>query len=372
MPWWNEEITEDIAIQFLEECREYTKRIINEHQPELKTRRFSHVFPKSEVPFVPLGAVIHATRTQSLWDALRVIGSEAYGTHFIVASTRWYKHPDLKLVSSVPCSISMPMGWESAVSHSAYFSTISWGIDLRNIGRVRPWRSPIGANPTPIFTGEERDSMFKFDQPGEPSFYWWDNLWRTPFKGRVDKWFDYYYEIPSFGQIQSLIILLRVLNALHPLDRRAVIPASCVYDIEPTIPHIPWDIIRRFVFDDVESIPTQEDFGNIFTLSGGSSGDFAPTRTDESFVIDNAKLHRWRTASDDGILHFVINGKPINWSVPRNHTKAQFITNIKLLGYSPEDIDFAARLCVAANKMDSDRLQDIVAVVHKKVTKRIG
>jgi hypothetical protein len=372
MEWWNEDIDESTAIAFLKECQDYTRKTIMAGQPDIKNRRFSHKLPNTEVPFVPLGAVIHSSRTKTIWDALRVIASQACGTHFLVTTHKGKANKEYDLLSTVPCSIFMPMGWESVVQHSAWLSTIAWGIDLRNVGKVRPWHSPIGSEPTPIFVGEENDRTFKYANQGEPDFYWWDNLWRSKFDGNVDKWFDFYYEVPSFGQIKALIILLRVLNALHPLDKRAIVPASCVKNVEPVTPHVPWDLVRHFVFDSPNEKPTMEDFGHQIPTAK-SYGDFHKGLADEVFVMDNAKLHTWRTENDDGMLHFLVNGREVDFTGTRRTLRNQFHDDLERLGYdATTDIHFAARMFVAAHGMSPDRLDDTVVAVRKKVKKLQG
>lgn len=371
MEWWNQEIDERTAVAFLKECQRYTEKAISKNQPDIKARRFSHRMPTTEVPFIPFGAVVHTTRTKTVWDAMRVVGSEAYGTHFIIATHKGIKNAEFELLSSVPCTILMPMGWEAAVPHSSYLSTVSWGIDLRNVGKLRPWRSPIGSEPTPIFVGEENVNTFRYVQPLEPSFYWWENLWRSKFDGHVDKWFDFYYEVPTFGQIKSLIILLRVLNALNPLNPRFVLPASCVRNIDQVVPHVPWEIVRHFAFEAPDEKPTMEDFNYIFKRVQ-SYGDFTPTPSDDIFTTDNAKMQRWRNENDDGMLHFILNGPKVDFTGTRYGLKSRFIEDLDMLGYDTRDPDLAARLLVAAHRMNPDRLDDVVAATRKKVEKLQG
>ena len=370
MEWWNEDISEQTALQFLAECQEYTRSIIQNHHPDIKSKRFSHKIPSIESPFVPFGAVIHSSRTKTMWDSLRVIGSEAYGTHFIVATHKGIKNKEFELLASIPSTILMPMGWEDAVPHSTFMSTMSWGIDLRNVGRVRPWHSPIVSVPTPVFSGEENDNTFKYTQKGEPEFYWWDNLWRTKFNGNVNKWFDYYYEVPSFAQIKSLIVLLRVLNALSPLKRQAVVPASCIRNIEQVMPHVPWELIRHFVFDSPNEHPTMGDF-NYEIPSSRSYEDFNNDKTsaDEVFIMDNAKRHRWRTEVDDGMLHFLINGREVSFIGSRRNMRLKFIEDLNQLGYDTSDLNFSARMFTICNGMLPDRLNDSVNAARKKIKK---
>jgi hypothetical protein len=333
--------------------------------------RFSHKIPPTEVPFIPSGAIIHSTRTRTMWDALRVIGSEAYGTHFVIASHKKYPNPEFELLSSVPSTIFMPMGWESAVPHSAFLSTITWGIDLRNVGKLRPWRSPIGADPTPIFNGEETIDMFRYTKSQQPSFFWWDNLWRSKFNGHAEKWFNFYYEVPSFAQIKTLIILLRVLNALYPMTPSMVIPASCIRNIDPVTPHVPWDLVRKFVFDTPEERPTLAEFNHIIQTAK-TRDDFDYTASDAIFTTDTAKMQMWRSESDEGLLHFVINGDNINFVGKHHGTKAQYIQNLMALGYSLSDVSFNARLYAAGHNIHPDNFTDSINSIHKKILKLQG
>jgi hypothetical protein len=371
MEWWNKDIDNQTAVSFLKECQDYTQKAIQNDQPDIKAYRFSHKIPPSAIPFIPFGAIIQTTRTRTIWDALRVIGSEAYGSHFIIASHKGISSKEFDLLSRLPASIFMPMGWESAVPHAAHMSTVTWGIDLRNVGKVRPWYSPISSEPTPIFVGEESANMFKHPHQSEPQFYWWDNLWRSKFKGHTEKWFDFYYEVPSFSQIKTLIILLRVLNAIQPLESRSVIPASCIRNIEPVAPHIPWELVRHFVFHSPNEEPTISDFNHIIKKPK-SYGDFENTYFNDIFTTDNAKLQQWRSENDDGMLHFILNGPNVDFSGTRYGLKTRFVDDIRILGYDTDDIDYAARLYVAAHNMHPDRLNDVVVACNKKVKKLQG
>lgn len=363
MPWWTEEITETMAIEFLKECQEYTREVIKKEARYLTNARYSHVIPNTIKPFTPIGAIVHSTRTPSIWDAMQVVASQSYGTHFILGM----KQPNLKkytYLNDFPCMIFMPMGLESAVPHAGYISNLTWGIDLRTIGKLRTYYSPLGGKPTPIFMGEQLDSDFKWTDRGTPKFYWSDDLWRTEFTGKVMNWGSYYYERPTFAQLKGLVILLRVLNALYPMKREFIMPECCIRSKSMAFPNINWDMIRQLALTHTDDDIDFGDFDGAFDNVGYDDVDDARSK-DDIYIQDIAKNHLWKNEHDDGAMNFIMNG-------PEAVLSSQSKIKLSDLGHDITDIDLAARFFTLANNFRQDQVRDIEPLVEKIFHKHKG
>ena len=82
--WWTKEIDYDTAKAFLDECHLYTEKKIQKYLPEIPdNKRLNKQFSRKN-PFLPIGAVIHPSKTNSVWDCIRSISYGSHGTHFII------------------------------------------------------------------------------------------------------------------------------------------------------------------------------------------------------------------------------------------------------------------------------------------------
>jgi len=356
MPWWTEEITSKIAVNFLKECQSYTQEVIRKKVPFLKDARYSHVIPSTIQPFTPLGAIIHSTRTPTIWDALQSLATQAYGTHFILGMNQQQLHK-YEYLNDFPCMILMPMGWESATPHSNFMSTMTWGIDIRNIGLLRTYHNPFGTKPTPIFSGEEQRSDFRWEKQTLPKFYWSDDLWRREFDGKVQNWGHYYYERPTFAQVKGLVILLRVLNAINPMRREFILPSNCIHNIDMTLPHINWHTIRSLAIINKDEDIEPEDFDIEFNNAGYDDTQ-NPKSKDDIYINDITKYHLWRSESDDGTLNFIMNGEDARLSTA---------SELKLieLGYDTTNINIAARFLTVAKQFRHEQVIDLEPLIEK-------
>ena len=365
MSWWEEEIDKDTALQFLEECRAYTLETIQKKLPELKQSQFNH-YHQSE-PLMALGAVVHSSKTKTIWDALRVIAYGSHASHFIVTNHRPTQNSKYELLSEMPCAIMCPMPIDHPVPGNGYLSKFTYAIELRHIGKLRPWFGPFeNTKPSPIFYGEEGTGFFTYKGKAKPKFYWWDDLWRAEFNSHVRQWHNFYYEVPTFNKICGLIALLRVLNAAteeYELDKRLVVPSNCVGGGENLIPFIDWSMIREYVFsDEIDLDPI--DLDSTFPPTDMSDEWNNSGRRDEAFIAMHVREHSWRTNPDDGHVRFLLQGKNVIWP---SGMKWKYKNMFNEFGFDGSDIDFAARMFAIAYGIRHANVQDVTNVIGNKL-----
>jgi hypothetical protein len=368
MAWWKEEsISLETAKAFIQECRDFTIESMKRYTPELKERDLNHILGNKRDPFSPIGAVVHSTKTKTAWDAIRTIAKGKHGTHFIVTS---HEPPSsYKLLSDLPSAILAPMSSEHAVPGNNYMSRFTWSIDIRNTGKLRPYVHPLKEGiPSPIYFNEESKDFFKLTSKGKPRFYWWENLWRDEFVGNVFQWYNYFYETPTSVQLESLIALLRVLNALDPygLDPRFVVPSNCITGGDPTFPQFEWHNIRA-------NIKSQNPVYTLMVKNHPSSSkinDWAKTQYEEDQIIFKSSMHKWRTTPDDDDMKFLISGQEIKW---KRGTTTKAMDSLVSIGYSEADLNTAARMFLIANRIKKENLNDIQAdFIDMKIDKIKG
>lgn len=363
MSWWEKEISQDTARSFLNECKEYTFDMIKKFTPELHPRQFKHSFQNSNVPFLPIGAIVHSSLSRSVWDTIRSIAYGVHGSHFIVTGHNPPKK--YELLSKFPAAILAPMPSYFAVPGNGYLSKTTWSIELRNCGRLRPWYSIFESDqPSPLYYGEERDNFFKYTGKHDPNFFCRDNLWRTPFNGDVLPWMNYYYEVPTLEQMKALVALLRVLKALnceYEMDDRLILPSTAVNG-GITMPHIDWALIRKLA-NNVKEEVTYESFNEIHAKTSNKEEWIDNERKDEAFISLLNKMHSWRTNPDDNEFTFIMTGPKVRWPrLVKEHREA-----LKTFGYDTSDMNFAARMFVFANRMVPSNLDDVPYSLLKKL-----
>lgn len=368
--WWENEISQEIAEEFLAECSEYTKKLLHKHTPELDERQFNHILQGRDAPFMPIGTVVHSTRSRTVWDAIRSIAHGVHGTHFVI--TNHAPPKGYELLSELPSVILMPMSPNEAVCGNGFLSGFTWSVDIRQTGKLRPYIHPFkNGQPSPVYFGEEGEEFFKYNGKDKPEFYWWNNLWRDKFNGLVRRWNNYFYEVPSFRQMSSLVALIRSLMALHPaytMDKRLIVPSTCVEGGENPFPHINWELIRRLVFKDRISIE-QSSFENAHPASLNDDEWKNNNRRDEAFIRMHINSHKWRTNPADDDARFLICGPNVEWrSEYRIETRNALID----LGYDGDDPDFAARMFTIAYHYRHINLNDVQTMAAKKAEQQKG
>lgn len=357
--WWNN-LTDELAEQFLEECYEATQEIVKSDRFMNYRIRLENVIDKT---FVPQGAIISATNTTDSLNALRASFLGSYGFHFIVTrqTTNYSKYPLLK---DLPTLILVPTE-EKFVAHSGYMSPYTWGIQLTNVGKLRQIKkNPFNNyNPVAIPYNEENDKVFRSDLSiNNYVYYQWRNCWTEFFTNNVNDvrpYGSYVFEEPHYKQIKSLVILLKVLNHLNPMDRRFVLPYHCIDSRELNLPTVDWSFVRRYVFDkDITDgvIDTQE-FKSKFAVGKCVDSIYDNfDNVDEYYIKDiNGRNRTSRSAIDLGEFDF-INDDDMKICETNKYSKAYLVEMTRMmisLGYD-EFNNFTLRQLINSTKNENE------------------
>jgi hypothetical protein len=355
MPAWYEKILHvDTARQFIEECRSFTTEYIVNFCPEVVHQwPFSNKLPSHIYDFEPDGAIVHISDTPSMWNAINMLSRHMYGSHFVIMAgshnpggSSLENYP---LLSQLPATVLMIHDPDQLVAHAGYLSQCSWGIELRNTGRLRPYRK--GMKPTPLTPAEETDRNFKAEPDARYDCYWRPDLWRYPFPGPACRWEDYFYEMPSMAQVHTLVAVLRVLHQLHGLDRRLIVPSNCVSGSIPTLPVLPWDYIRECATAQGAVDMTSDRF-TIFSKGPCTWETHDLDWEDESLQGEIMERARWRGELDDGKLVILDQDREFAMSNGYARTLGYF-------GYDVTDPNFSLHMWAMAQELGDAKDSDI-------------
>jgi hypothetical protein len=297
--WWKDKITKNVAIEFLNECTEYTKSLIWKYNKDIKKPKtkflFDHHIDKKNDPFKPEGVIVHSTLTDSHWDTIHCMNTGRYSTHFIITDTT----SDVgKYMGDLPAIILAPMDYTKLVSHAGYISNSTYGIDIRNNGLLRPWNSIIREHkPGPIFGYEDTFNLNKIVNTSiQSGKFSRNNLWRSKTDCSAHIFMKRYYECINEKQLKSLIILLNVLEKVidRPIDY--ILPSHCINKTkQPTFPGINWNEIHNSY---LSRKPNNEIYmrgttNNPLISFASSFLDYKPS-IDISYVDDILQTNNWR------------------------------------------------------------------------------
>lgn len=313
--WYEKDFDRDTAIEFLEQIAEDTEDMLNRRMRRVPKMRHSRFNLTRE--FIPRGAVVHHSGTINDVDAFRAVERGLYGSHFLIS--RDISHRKNELTKHLPVPIYLMMDIEHAAPHSRYMSDITWGIDISNVGLLRavpgtdPDKKVHHIYPEDLEITKKRFSeTFIRNQGISP------NQGRTVYT-RYDGWTvplldgrrhlnknGFYYEAVYAEQVTSLVVLLRALNKIFPLDWSLINPAWCVGNraAEPIFNHLNWEYIRERVYNfDGYIEPRQFVTSNEKSLairSINSEKLYAPEgrRAEEMEITDIATDNSWRADID--------------------------------------------------------------------------
>lgn len=312
--WWQEpNINEETAWQFLDECQDFTKNFIRSIPEMNRTKPVHYLYDDHE--FNPIGAVIHPTLTVSSRDAMRAITRGLYGTHFIVMA-KVMPEKKYELLGQVPSAILAPMSFDKAVPHAGYLSYITWGIDIANIGRLRPWNKKQKL--PPLSVEETRDKLFDVSSLSEDEFK------RCIFFNRYNRWQkqhcsgqlavrhgNFAYDYIDNYAMNTLIILLRVLNVISPMQRGLIVPSHCVFSKnDRSLQPYNWSEIRSEVFG---FGPITRDLGPTINMQLHRSIELERDHAAEVEISEIVNENNWRADIDKFMLTQFLNG--MNFSV---------------------------------------------------------
>lgn len=363
MRWFEKEIDNITAHEFIDECHSFTEEFILNYAKEMiATWPLTNILPSSIFKFKPKGAIIHTSNTMSLWNELHLCTKHIFGTHFVITSSNHdpniSKYP---LLAELPANILMMYPIDALVPHSGYISPFTWGIELRNAGLLRP--SHKGMKPTPILPSEETERNFRVTPNIEYDAFWRNKLWCYPFNGSIIQWEDYIYELPFVNQIVSLIALLRALDQLSGgLDRRLVLPSNCISGSEKCLPYIVWDKLRT-VISERNAIEVSHEYLNYFTVATNTRLSKLDEMCDiededESLHGEQLELFRWRGERDDGQLAALKAQREFNFS-------SLYRSHLESIGYDKSDTDLALQLWAISQGLTIAKDDEIQSRIHQ-------
>jgi N-acetyl-anhydromuramyl-L-alanine amidase AmpD len=171
----------------------------------------------------PIGNVLHYTAGTSFAGTVRYFTLErAASSHWVVGKALNREMDDLRkklnLDRDLRAEVSQVVHPEHPAWHAGWVNRFLTGLECRNAGCLLPRLKGKAAHP-----GEPtRDDFFKYGDrdPEELDFYTWPAGWTTRFTGEVARvrvrGTTSFWESWSRGQVATVIVLLRYLNALYP------------------------------------------------------------------------------------------------------------------------------------------------------------
>jgi len=351
MRWFEVRFNKALALQFLEECWNFTSEyVLNNAREIVSTWPLSNTMARNVFKFQPEGAVVHISETPSMWNALRMQTGHVFASHFIVMAGQRTNYLDrFPLLKQLPSTVFMLYPFDTIIPHSGFMSPRTWGIELRNAGRLRP--VPEGIDPMPLMPSEETDMNFVVADNERYDYYWRQNLWRYKFDGPVGRHKNEFYEIPTIAQVTSLIAILRVLDCLqetddeYGLDRRMVIPSNCVSAHQPKLPFIDWNAIRNVTLERDIIKPEWHWMSHLHTGRCSFEGHDLDW-DDESLTAEQFDGIRWRGDHDDGQMGMLNENRSFLLATA-------YKRNLRELGYDTEDCNFALSLWAIAHGLGS-------------------
>ena len=274
------------------------------------------------------------------------------------------------MLGALPCAVIMPMGWQNIVPHAGFLSNITWSIDIRNVGRLRPWRDPIGREPRPLDRESEREDQFRWHETDRPStaFYWNKNDWRANFTGSVVQYGGFYQELPSKEQVETLIILLRILNTYTPLQRNFILGADQVSTAvrDHVLPNVKMNEVRSDVFSPRRLFDTSffKSDTNIKKINDWTFN----TEMDEFNISELLRTIGWRAEYDAGELNQLLGGQMFeSTAIARNNWIKRLLD---LLDYDKSDINFSIRLFALAQKKQFKTTAEAITCLERTLEQR--
>lgn len=361
--WYDEDFDIDTIEEFFAQSQEFTKQAIEKSGIKgFRHANFNFFEPLTQHSFTPRGIVVSSSRSISVWDTLLSIASHAYNTHFII-SNRKPRKGDGSLLEQLPATVLIPSTLTNVIHHAGYLSKLTWGIEIRNVGKLRP---VIGDDrPDPVYRGEESNRFFM--SPRHPSkYYWWNNLWREEFTAKATPYGKYFYEHPMNRQIETLLILIKILSKYSPIRRELVVPLDCVIGGEPQLPTIDWTSVRLATLGNEWS---QEPAKNrLLNNTEIERSDYASKeQRDEYFLRELNSLHAARVGFDNGNLDFIFEDKKLVKTAIK-----EFGGYMQELGYDTTNAEVACRMLTIARGGRLDIDQVYTKIAKKFVEERKG
>ena len=350
------------VIEFLAECRQFTEEfIVNYAKEMIPSWPLTNILPNKHFIFEPNGAVIHTSESPSLWNALHMCTRHIYGTHFMVLSGRnqtiTHHLKRYPLLSALPTPVLLLYPLDAHIPHSGYFSSKTWSIELRNAGRLRPYRK--GLQPQPLMPSEETENNFNIIPGHAYDAYWRQNLWCLPFSGNIFQYNDRIYEMPTYHQLISLVILLRILDTYcDGMDMRAVVPSNCVNGADPKFPYFRWNLIRDIAKQRGPISHVRE--WTIYPTTNTAYEYHKLEMEDESLLGELMEIMRWRGERDDGQVSVLYGNR--EFFLARGYRPV-----FETMGYNNADPNFTMRMWTLSHGLQECKDNEIYGKINKFV-----
>jgi hypothetical protein len=358
--WYDKPITKSMALELFDELYDLTTESVINYAPELRDLWPLSLDTPLNYMYNPRGAIINISRTTSMWNAIELVTRKVYGTHFIIMSRSHLgkKSNMYPLSSQLPTFVAAPYKITQLVQHSGYISNLTYGIDLRSVGKLRLHR--YMETPMPLTEIEAQDPKhFLYDSENDAKTAMklcHFDMWRQTFRGPVYRFNNMCYEQPTTDQIKTLIIILRALHVVTEggLLQDLVVPGSCIHNTEHVFPGIPWDTIRNYISNDYKLDHQNPDhwYNLLFAETKRCDYEYQDLPySDEGTIASQLDFARWRSEFNDGRLERLIDD---DYYYTESHLKG-LQRRIRDYGYSaqsPEDTNTSLRLYAIANHIE--------------------
>jgi hypothetical protein len=366
--WFHGPITREMAERFFQQAHDFTTEVVINYMPE--TAQAWPLGNQLFKPFEPQGAVVTLSHSPSMWNSFHLHTRNVYSSHILVMSgrrmvSRSLNHYDM--LEHIPATILAPHPIDVSLPHAGWLSTKTWGIELRSCGLLRPHEGQ--QPPAPLTGAEVNDDTFRVGVDRVPTdfdFFWRSNMWRKPFTGKVYGWEGYFFELPSCEQIETMIIVLRCMNALAgKMDRRLILPSNCVKSDIPTLPILPWKALRTEVTENWDSYDVPPWVDTVFHPDSASSYEREDLDYyDEGTIAEQLSEHRWRIGHDDGQLDCVDWRKEF---LSQFAPKPRFYRELNALGFDNSDARFALDVYAISAGLQGAADQDIISALLRDI-----
>lgn len=356
-PWYWEGIKEEQCFQLFDELKELNKLLMQVspgifHYPKKPTIQGSKKFS-------PQGVIVHTSGTKTLRQTISCNNRNVYASHFIILSNRYAPKLELnkyKLARDLPATVIMPFAIDEYLPHSGYLSPVTWSIELRNRGILRPSEENFISEVNPL----EDHNSFRMWKKDPLYYYWQEDSWTSAYEGPAYTWQGFHYERYTIKQYLTLCIIIKCLQKIKKLNPALVIPSSGVNGDVFHSPLIPYDMMqwkiagrdkkdRIFRMDDFDKLHKK---GNLYYNE--RVGDELQSYINDDLIDSNVRRNAWRGTRDKEKLVKVF--KHGDAKFPKIYAKYRKV--LEFMGYYTDTMYFTKSLQIYANSRDIELEED--------------
>jgi hypothetical protein len=167
-------------------------------------------------------------------------------------------------------------------------------------------------------------------------------------------------------QIETLLILIKILSKYSPIARELVVPLDCVIGGEPHLPTIDWNQLRMATFGPEWGRENAKN--RLINNTEIERSDYsAKEQRDEYFLRELNSLHSNRNGFDNGSLDFIFEDKKLV-------TKSikEYGGFLQELGYDTSNPEVSCRMLTVSRGGRLDIGQVYTTIARKLVEDRKG